>query len=698
MENKIINRSLALLAASAALCGNVVHAQRSLTTANPITENFSDYLGTPATVPSDFIVESDQGIPAPQIQYKGIGDGSGATVDSGFWAYTNSGGTAFGILEGDQGGGDLGDSRLFLYFRNDTGSDLTRLRVRYKVQIWRDGPRQNSIRLKYNTSTGGFSNLPDLADTPAKVNVGDNGAYDGNNPDYYTQVDVEFALPAALPDGAGAYLRWQYSTASGSGRRDGLGITDIEVSAVAAGTPQAWQDGAGGPGFWNTTANVWSDEEPWSNSANYSAVFGGDSGTVTLTTDITAVDLVFNADGYLVQPDSNQTLTLKGSVTVDAGYTATLSVPVAGTSGLLKLGEGVLKLGGANTYSGTTSINVGTIQALADDVLPATGTVQIGDDAVLDLNGHDLTIGGLQGDANGNVIVTSGNTLTLDTAGNFSYKGDISGAGDVVKTGVARQRFRNQIKAYTGDTFVLGGTLEITENGIPTGTSGLSIDGAGTEVLLTTDDINGSTYEFGSAATTVVSIDNDAHLASDTDKAITVENDIVIGSGGGRIYARGTGESASLTLNGTLSGTGSLRRQGQAKLVINGDASGVTGAVNLRNGLTVISSGVTLGSGSITVTIQGDNSSERASLTGAGTIDGSVVYAANSAINVSAATAPGTLTINGNLGGLGNATITNDGSAATVFRVLGTVSPATAPTGLAYDTTSEPGVTLVIVN
>ncbi|EIP96921.1 autotransporter-associated beta strand repeat protein [Opitutaceae bacterium TAV1] len=680
--------SLALLAASAALCGNVAYAQRSLTTANPITENFSSYLGTLATVPSDFIVEYE----APANPFQGTG--TGINNNSGFYAYTNAGGTAFGILEGDQGTGDLGDSRLFLHFQNSTGSAISRLHVRYKVQIWRDGPRLNRIRLKYNTSTGGFSSLPDLADTPAPVNAGGDVAYNGNDPTYYTQVDTVIVLPAPLANGASAYLRWQYSSSGDSGRRDGIGITDIEVAAAAAGTPQDWQAGDGSDGFWNLSDQVWGDNDTaWNNSSDFSAVFGDAGGTVTLEDNITAVDLTFNADDYLIEPASTQVLTLKGSVAVDTGLTATITAPIAGNSGLIKTGAGTLELGSVNTFTGTLAVTGGTVSLLVDDAIPAGNVLQLGDNAVLALNGHDLTVNGVQGDALGNVQL-GGGKLTLDTSGAASYKGNISGSGDVEKTGTGRQRFRNQVKTYTGITTISDGALEITENSFLTGTTGVAIVGGGvtdSELLLTTDAAS-TTFVFGPSGTSTILLSDGGRLASDTNKNISLTNPISIGTGGGAIYARGTQVTARLTLNGAISGADNFSRHGQGVLTLTANSSSYSGNIALNNGTTVIASGVTLGNGSITVTVQGDNSSELAGLTGPGTIGGSVAYAANSVIAISGVSSP--LNITGNLSGLTNATITGSGTNVVVFRVSGSVTGG-IPSGVTLDTTTEPGFTLV---
>lgn len=593
MNTKNKSLSLALLAAIAALPGTTaLHAAYPLAT--PYTEDFGAYLGTAGSLPANFTVD----YVAPSSPYQGTGDGSGATINSGLWAFTNSNGTGFGILEGDQGAGDLGDTRLFLQIVNDTGAPVYRLKVTYKVQIWRDGPRRNSIRLKYNTSTGGFSSLPDLANTPAPVDAGGNIAYDGNDSAYYTAVTAEFNLPAPLADTATAYLRWQYSTASGSGRRDGLAITDIRVESVAVGTDKNW---TGGAGTWNPSGGTDWSSGAWNNSGNYNAVFGGSVGTVTLGGDIVATDLKFASSGYTIA--GSDELTVNGRIDVASGLVASITAPIAGSGALLKTGAGTLELGGANLFSGTLSIAEGTVKATADDTLPAGPTVQLSDIGVLDLNGHDLTIGGLQGDATGEVVVPSGSVLTIDTTGNFAYKGDVSGAGDVVKSGAGRQRFRNQPKTYTGGTIVENGTLEFTENATSSTSgilvSGNNIDDANVSELLLTTDANASSFTLGTGTITL----NDGQLAVE-DKEFEITNDIALVGDSNGIYVRGA--DGYLAIDGVISGTGGFLKQGQGTLYLY-EANSYTGPTNIRNGLLTIDGPNALGAGPLLFTNEESN-------------------------------------------------------------------------------------------
>ncbi|MBC8012159.1 MAG: autotransporter-associated beta strand repeat-containing protein [Burkholderiales bacterium] len=673
--------SFVLLAAFAALsASSTVFAQRNL----PVAETFTSFTAANlASLPANFYVEAGDA-----ITWRGNGT---SETGAGFWALGSGTERAFGILETSS----FGDARLALEIKNNGSTPITQLNIKYKVEQWRDGVRVNSIKLKYNPDSvtqgvlpGGFSELPELVVTSSPKTANNDTGLDGNASGNFTSVNTTIVLTQPLNQNNLAWVRWQFSTTSGSGTRDKLAIDEIEVAdATPVGTPLTW---VGDAGDWASSGGSDWSGGAWNNGGNSTAVFSNTPvGTVSLVNSITATNLEFSVGDYVIDRGGSEVLTLKGLVKVDDGtgtdIDATIAVPIAGTVGLVKTGADTLVItSGSHTYTGTTSVAQGTLafDSGASAALPASSPVFVADNATFDLGGGNRTrsIASLSGGSTGVVEITD-NTLEINNVTSGSYKGNITGTGNVVKKGAGNQKFRNQVKTYSGTTTVENGILDVTENSNLTNTSSVTVTGATAELRLSTDVAN-STTTLGTGSLTLAS---GGSLASETDNVLQLAsaNNIVIGTGGGFIFARGI--PGKLTLNGKITGSGALTRKGQGELVINGgnstDTNAVSANVLLNNGLTTIPSGKVFGNGSITVTVQGANSSERASIRGAGTVSGNLAFASNSLIDL--AKVSGVTVVTGNVTGLtsGNVTISGTGTNVNVFRVLGTVN-GSLPSGV----------------
>lgn len=219
--------------------------------------------------------------------------------------------------------------------------------------------------------------------------------------------------------------------------------------------------GSGGSGNWDSSTLDWWDNSGSSDiawAANTFAYFEGSAGTVTLNNNETADGLMFTTAGYTINQglSGSPVLTLAGSatvtgsatITVPAGIT-TINCPIAGTSGLTTSGAGTLVLGGANTYTGVTTLGIGT-------------TVNCGS---ADLG----TSGPLGAASTPGSIVLAGGTLQYSSLNNNDYSGRFStAAGQVYNIDVNGQSVNfGTALSSSGSTLTLmdtagGGTLNIS--------------------------------------------------------------------------------------------------------------------------------------------------------------------------------------------------------------------------------------------
>jgi fibronectin-binding autotransporter adhesin len=156
--------------------------------------------------------------------------------------------------------------------------------------------------------------------------------------------------------------------------------------------------------------------------------FSGSSGPIsdnTLTAGSIAGDGDYNLGGNKLTVGSNNLSTVVGGI-------------IAGTGGpLVKTGTGILTLANANTYSGGTRIE--------------EGTLRIGN-------------GGATGSIIGDVITEADGILAFNRSDEFTFTGTISGDGTVAQDGSGTLVFGGP-QSHTGGTVVNDGTLRLTGTG-----------------------------------------------------------------------------------------------------------------------------------------------------------------------------------------------------------------------------------------
>ena len=293
------------------------------------------------------------------------------------------------------------------------------------------------------------------------VDVGGNLVLDGT---------INVTVPATGSFGPGIYRAFNYGgTLTDNGLALGTmpGGSAVSVQTAIAGqvnlvntaglTLSFWDGNAGpkndgtingGNGVWRVTGgtNNWTDATG-SLNADYAqdsfAIFSAAPGIVTIDDvggNVRASGLQFASDGYTLTGDA---LTLTGSQAIvqvgdssaaSAGYTATIASELTGTAGLVKTDAGTLVLTAANSYTGGTTIDGGTLQI-----------------------GAGGTTGSIIGDIDNNGV------LVLDRSDAIALDGTISGTGSLTKRGGGVLTLTGT-NSYSGGTLVESGTVQISSD------------------------------------------------------------------------------------------------------------------------------------------------------------------------------------------------------------------------------------------
>ena len=249
---------------------------------------------------------------------------------------------------------------------------------------------------------------------------------------------------------------------------------------------------------------------------------------------------------------------------------------INGTGNVTKTGAGTLTLSKAPAYTGSTTIEDGTLK------LKAGGTVN-----------------NLSGEASG-TLDFGANALTLSNSDNSVFAGALTGSGNVTKTGSGTLTLSQPLE-LAGDTTIDGGTLDLTNGGSLnnlTGTGTLNISAPITITTQPSDDVNvskefagkitgtGSLTKAG-AGTQILSGANtytglttvSKGVLELTGSAVAANGPVSIAADGTLIYYVGTDENdepitKKLSINdtNTILGTGKVIKDGDGTLQIYNEA------------------------------------------------------------------------------------------------------------------------------
>ncbi|OYV03972.1 MAG: hypothetical protein CFE26_19360, partial [Verrucomicrobiales bacterium VVV1] len=289
------------------------------------------------------------------------------------------------------------------------------------------------------------------------------------------------------------------------------------------------------------------------------------------------------------------------------------------------IGSGTTILTLANTHTGGTAINAGTLRLSGSGTLGAAGsTVSVSAGGLLDLNGTNQSIKFTAGTGIGTVANNSGSgTSTLTLTGTATINGGLVTISDFTTTPggkvavviPANTQPLSNLNTYSGGTTVNAGAflylLASTPNGAGTGTINLTALGAGgsTSSGLVVDGVS-----YPNNITGAGYVHNNSNSGS---TAVTTTFTGNINTSGPFIFRAGTGIVYDFAGNGTtstLSGvigsttsmvngavaTGSIRKSGTGTLTLSG-ANLYTGSTTVSGGILNLTGNRTAAAGAISV-------------------------------------------------------------------------------------------------
>jgi autotransporter-associated beta strand protein/T5SS/PEP-CTERM-associated repeat protein len=204
------------------------------------------------------------------------------------------------------------------------------------------------------------------------------------------------------------------------------------------------------------------------------------AGTLILTGSSTYTGGTTITGGTLQLGDGGANGSIVGNVTnngtfaINRSDTFTFGGVISGSGAFQQNGTGTTIFTAANTYTGGTIVNAGTLRLGPGGSLAPTGALTVNAGGTFDLNSFNQTVGSLAGA--GNVTLGAGRLTTGSDNTGTTFSGAISGTGGLTKIG-AGTLVLTGTNPNGGATAVNGGRL--TVNGaIPNST--LTVDGGAT--------------------------------------------------------------------------------------------------------------------------------------------------------------------------------------------------------------------------
>jgi autotransporter-associated beta strand protein len=463
---------------------------------------------------------------------------------------------------------------------------------------------ENNLSLSGTVTLGDSSNTGALLfdsaglTTPATINLSGNTSLTINNP---TSQPVTFADAVTGGSNTLSKAGTGILVFSGTAANTYTGLTTVSAGELDLGKTSAIAiagnltiDGTG-------TVSLLNNEQINNNS---SLTVNG-SGTFDLDGKSETIDAL-NGSGTVTNTAASTTSTLTtGSNNGGGTFSGVLRNGASGrVLALTKSGSGTLTLSGANTYTGGSSVNAGTLQFAKTTSMPSSGTVTVASGATLAVNAGGAsewtngasgngTLGGLISGTGGQgapVSWTAGSVLGIDTtnaSGGLTYTGVIgsfnTGGNSVGLTKLGSNSLTlGAANTYTGATTIKAGTLNASVANALGGTSGITVNSGGTLLLSgssgVTDRINNSaTMNLNGGTFNTGGLSENGSVGIG---ALTLSNNSTIDLGTGTSVINFANSSAATWVSGKtltiLDWSGSTSGGGTDQLIFGSDSSGLS--------------------------------------------------------------------------------------------------------------------------
>lgn len=284
-----------------------------------------------------------------------------------------------------------------------------------------------------NITTAADWTISNNLDTGYSLTI--SGTIDNNGNDTLVTGTGNTTISGVISD-TGAITKTDVGKLTLSGNNTYSGGTSLQLGTIALGhnnglgsgaltiTGGALEASGGSRTIGNTTALQGNVTIGGANNIDFTGTWtqSGADRTITVSNSGTTTF------GNIVLAENNQTRTL--TMDVGAGGTTVSGVISDGTGtgadGFTKNGSGTLVFSGANTYTGTTTINAGTIQIAASD--------RISDSSAMNLAGGTFNLNGSYSERVANLSFNDG-TIDFGTSGtnnNFMFNDEGTVAGSLV--------------------------------------------------------------------------------------------------------------------------------------------------------------------------------------------------------------------------------------------------------------------------